>query len=138
LAFDVSQTYAPRTRNADKAGGGLQTAMHALEISRLPWVATPLVAQSAPSGTASSTTPPPSYQLAGEDVGSLIVHPTAATFSITLWGSHTNAANSWVAIGTAVTAVGEHTFTPGYSYLAVSLDSVSGGAVSADLRLVRS
>ena len=138
MAFDITQAdYAAKNRTYFGNTSSLPNALRQLEVAREPWITTPISAQTVASTTASGASPPACYELHGENDGSLIVHPTAAIFSITVWGSHSGLANSWVKIGTISNGGSEFIFNPNYGFICVALDSVSGGSVTADLRLVR-
>jgi hypothetical protein len=96
-----------------------------------------------PFTQATAATESPAYAMDGRDTISVILYGTPGQaaptgFVVQLYGSHSNAAGSYVKVGADITALGE-TVVAGhpYAYVVLHLDSISAGALEADLCIYR-
>jgi hypothetical protein len=123
---------APSGGNANPGAPGgraLLGLMRDADQARVGYVLQPFKAS---SGTGTFV-----YSLPGVNYFSFILSGTLGSASITLWGSHTNAPGSWVAVGSAITTLGETIITGKfYKYFAISVDT-AGTSLTLDVLAIR-
>jgi hypothetical protein len=83
------------------------------------------------------------YPMDGRDAISVILYGTPGQtapsgFVVQLYGSHSNAAGSYVKIGADISALGETVVTGHpYAYVVLHLDSITAGDMEADICIYR-